>query len=149
MRSPLALLLAVALLMSGNASGQDTHTPKVGSPERQAICDAARSFVIGKYATGKLPQPIVFKIDHFLVASDYANFEAIPIFKDGSYIEGDLLPDIGYNFCLRKNGGAWTVIADLSRSDVPDGSELAGLRQKLEGFPRKLLSADWRRMLGN
>ncbi len=128
---------------------QTAYTPKPGSAERQTICDAARSFVIGKYATGKLPQPIVFKIGHFLVSGDFANFEAIPLFKDGSYVDTNFLPDIGYNFCLRKNGGVWSVVADLSRSDVPDADELATIRRNLAEFPRSLLSPDWQRMLGN
>jgi hypothetical protein len=144
-----AITLLLGFVMAGNARAQEIHTPKVSSPERQAICDAARSFVIGKYATGKLPQPIVFKIGHFLVSGDFANFEAIPLFKDGSYVDTNFLPDIGYNFCLRKNGGVWSVVADLSRSDVPDADELATIRRNLAEFPRALLSPDWRRLLGD
>jgi hypothetical protein len=58
------------------------HTPKSGSPERQAICDAARAFVLGKYVNAALTQPIVFKIEHISVQEPYCNFEAIPLFKD-------------------------------------------------------------------
>jgi hypothetical protein len=143
-----SLCFAITLFTFGNAArSQVVHTPKPSSPERQAICDAARSFVIEKYATGKLPQPIVFRIGHFSVSGDYANMEAIPIFKNGREIDSDLLPDIGYNFCLKRNGGAWIIVADLSRSDVPDASEMAVLRRNLTGFPRDLLTPDWQRLL--
>ncbi|MGZ5020447.1 MAG: hypothetical protein ACXWAV_08455 [Chthoniobacterales bacterium] len=140
---------ASMLLCSGfNLYAQEVpHTPKPGSAERQAICDAARVFVLNKYATAPLPQPIVFKIEHLSVSGDYANMEAIPLFKDGRYVDPNLIPDIVFNFCLKSAGGGWRVIADLSRTDVPDASEIASIRQRLSGFPRELLSRDWQRLL--
>ena len=61
------------------AGAPSDYTPKPGSSERQAICDAAREFVLSKYTTAPLPQPIVFKIDRMRVRDPYCNFEAIQI----------------------------------------------------------------------
>jgi hypothetical protein len=126
------------------------RTPAPGSAERQAICDGARSFILGKYVTGRLPQPIVFRIDHLSVQDAYCYFEAIPFFKDGSYIPPNLIADIAYNLCMEKKAGRWTVILDLSRSDVPDTAEAQAIGKKLPpNFPRAILSLTWRNLLGN
>ena len=44
-------------------SAQTPHTPKPGSPERQAICDAMRAFLQAEYAEKTLPKPVAFEID--------------------------------------------------------------------------------------
>lgn len=146
LRSLMAVMLASIVALSGNA--QPAHTPQVGSAERQAICDAARAHFSAKYLTAPVPQPIVFKIDHLRVLDDYANFEAIPLLKDGSYLAPRYAPDIGLNFCLRKTASDWKVIVDLSRTDVPDGAELAGIKRSLPSdFPLSLFSPTWRDLL--
>ena len=146
------ILLAVLLLCPAPnflSAQSGPHTPAPGSAERQAICDAARDFLVRRYATGKLPQPVVFKIDHISVQGSYANLDATPRFKDGSYIQPDYVADIGYNFCLRKKGARWIVILDLSRSDVPSPAEIAQIRRRLpRDFPLALFSPDWRDLLG-
>jgi hypothetical protein len=141
-------LSMVVLLGAAIAQAQSIHTPKPGSPERQAICDAARAFVLGKYAERPIPQAIVFKVGHLAVSGGYANLEAVPLLKDGRYAAPEYLPDIGFNFCLRSSGGEWTVVADLSRSDVPDAAQLSAIKQRLRDFPHELLSADWQSLLG-
>ena len=141
-------LLAV-LCVTSPVQAEESHTPKPGSAERQALCDAARGFVLHKYATGTMPQPIVFKIDHLSVADGYCNFEAIPLFKDGSYVDPKYVPDIAFNFCLQKTGSDWRVIADLSRTDVPERAEVKKIRSSLPPeFPRSLFSPTWRKLLG-
>jgi hypothetical protein len=148
MRSNLIALAIIAVWLV-SAHAETPRTLKPGSAERQAICDGARVYVMSKYVSGTLRQPIVFKVGHLQVADGYANMEAIPIYKDGSFIDPDTIPDIGYNFCLRQSGGSWTVIADLSRSDVPTSEEVGEIRQRLGGdFPRALLAPMWRRWLG-
>ena len=63
----------------------------------------------------------------------YCNLEAIPLFKDGSYMSTEYMADIAFNFCMKETAGIWKVIVDLSRTDVPDTSEL----QKIRGnFPQ-------------
>ena len=142
--------ITVTLLTLKPAEAQSVHTPQSGSTERQLICDAARSYVTGKYATKPLPQPVVFKIDHLAVAGAYANMEAIPLFKDGRYVDPQYLPDIAFNFCLQKNGAEWRVIVDLSRSDVPDAAEARSIKSQLpKDFPPSLLSSTWRKLLAN
>ncbi len=149
MNYPLAIAILFVALGPGLASNARTiHTPKPGSSKRQAIFDAARAYVLSKYATGTLPQPIVFKINHLAVAGVYANMEAIPLFKDGSYVDPNYLPDIAFNFCVKNTGSSWHVIADLSRSDVPTAAEAAELKRMLPSdFPRALLSSTWRDLL--
>jgi hypothetical protein len=125
------------------------HTPKPGSPERQAICDGARDWVIKKYATQTLPGPIVFHIDHIAVQDGYCFFDATPRFKDGSFVPPQYLPDIAFNVCLKGSAARhWTVIADLSRSDVPTAAEVQAIKQKLPAdFPMTVFSPDWRNLL--
>lgn len=126
------------------------HTPEPGSLERQEICNAARAFVLSKYTNNQpLPQAIVFKIEHILVQNPYCNFEAIPLFKDGSNISTDYIEDIAFNFCLKKAAGRWDVIIDLSRTDVPDNAERQMIRNSFpDDFPMSLLSTSWRKILG-
>lgn len=149
----LLYLAAIATLCVATvtvSAQESVHTPKPGSTERQAICDAARAFVLGKYATATLPQAIVFKVEHLSVQDNYCNFEAIPLFKDGSYISAAYIVDIAFNFCLKKAGGGWRVIADLSRTDVPAVDEIAAIRRMLPpDFPLALLSPTWRNLLRN
>jgi len=149
-RIPRNILTAfVFLAMSATTHAQQPHTPKPGSPERQSICDAVRSFVLGKYATGHLSQPIVFQIDHLSVQEPYCYFAATPRFKDGSYIPPNQIADIAYDLCLKKTSGRWTVIVDLSRSDVPDASEVIKIKGQLPSdFPLAVFSSTWRNLLG-
>ena len=126
------------------------HTPEPGSRERIAICDAARAFVLSRYASNQaLPQAIVFKIEHLSVQEPYCNFEAIPLFKDGSNISTEYMEDIAFNFCLKKTAGRWDVILDLSRTDVPDAAELRTIKSNFPGdFPLSLMDDTWRQLLG-
>jgi hypothetical protein len=154
----LILVLAGAMLWSAEnwakaadptaKEGQLIHTPKPGSPERQAICDGARPYVVSNYTTAPLPQPIVFKISHLSVQEPYCNLEAIPLFKDGSYMSTEYMADIAFNFCMKETAGTWKVIVDLSRTDVPSTSELRKIRGNFpEDFPLSLLSPSWRQWL--
>lgn len=136
----LSLNLGVAL-----AGAQSDYTPKPGSSERQAICDSARTYVLSKYATAPLPQPIVFKIDRIRVQDRYCNFEAIPLFKDGSYTSPQYMVDIVFNLCFKRTDNHWNVILDLSRTDVPDAAEVQRIKRSLpQDFPVSLLSSTWR-----
>jgi hypothetical protein len=134
--------LNVGVALTG---AQSDYTPKPGSSERQAICDAARTYVLSKYTTAPLPQPIVFKIDRIRVRDHYCNFEAIPLFKDGSYISPQYMVDIAFNLCFKKTDNRWNVIVDLSRTDVPDPAELQTIKHNFpKDFPVSLLSPTWR-----
>ena len=137
------------LVFAGTGSGQALHTPRPGSAERRAICDAARAHLFARYVTRSVPGPVVFKIDHIRVQDGYCNFEAVALFKDGGYVAPDYMPDVGLNFCLSKTGGAWRVVADLSRTDVPDAAEVAAIKRGLPSdFPLSVFSSTWRDLLG-
>jgi hypothetical protein len=124
---------------------QSPYTPKVGSPERQAICDAMRAYVQTAYAQKKLPKPVVFKIDTLRVQGDFAYIECLPQFKDGSQAVPDHLPDIAYSHCLQREAKGWKVILDLSRTDVPDDTEIRQIRSRIpSAFPHSILSVFWR-----
>jgi hypothetical protein len=139
------ILLSVGVLEA--RAGSD-YTPKPGSSERQAICDAARTYVLSKYTTSPLPQPIVFKIDGIRVRDHYCNFEAIPLFKNGSYVSPQYMIDVVFNLCFKKTHEHWNVIVDLSRSDVPDSAELQRIKRDFpQDFPVSLLSPTWRDLL--
>ena len=111
------LLLCLALVILGATtplSAQTPHTPKPGSPERQAICDAMRAFVQAECAESP-PQPVVFKIDTLRVQGDFAYLECLPQFNDGTDAVPQYLPDIGYNHCLQRGPKGWKVILNLGR----------------------------------
>ena len=70
----------------------EPHTPKPGSPERKAICDAMRLYITKDIPP--LPKPILFKVEFLRVDGNYAGFEGYPVFDDGSAVVGNYLPDI-------------------------------------------------------
>jgi hypothetical protein len=143
-----SLALLLSILGLAEAGGQTAYTPRPGSIERQSICDAVRPYVVRQYGLAPLPKPIVFKIEWMRVQGCYCNFEAIPLFKDGSYVSTKYMVDIAFNLCLKKEGERWIVIVDLSRTDVPDGTELQTIKRKLPSdFPISLLSPTWRDLL--
>jgi hypothetical protein len=143
-----------AVLLSGfgmaTAARAAPHTPEPGSAERRAICDVARAHVVQNYASKPLPQPIVFKIEHLVVMDRFANVEAVAMFKDGSPPAPVFMADIVFNLCLQRTQGGWHVVADLSRTDVPEPAEVAQIRDRLpRGFPLGVLSETWRKLLSN
>jgi hypothetical protein len=146
----LSTLLALTLAVSIAPSVADMpHTPAPGSAERVAICDAARLFTMKNYiAPSKLPQPLVFHVDKMTVLGVYCYFEPSPLFKDGTPMDTRYIMDIDLEFCLAKSHGKWAVVWDLSRTDVPDASELKQMRRNFpKDFPLTLLPEDWRKML--
>jgi hypothetical protein len=85
-----------------------------------------------------------------VVAGVYANMEAIPLFKDGRYVNPEYLPDIAFNFCLKKEDTRWRVIADLSGTDVPGAAEVQSIKRQLPAdFPVSLLTPTWQRLFAN
>ena len=123
------------------------HTPKPGSAERKALCDAMRAYVV-KDQSRPLPKPILFKIEFLCVEGDYAGFEGFPVFEDGSDAIPNYLPDIVSTTILRRDGSGWKIIADLSRTDVPSEKELVTIRKSIPAdVPRAVLPEFWRAKL--
>jgi hypothetical protein len=72
----------------------------------------------------------------------------VAVFKDGSNVAPTYMPDLVFNLCLERTGNGWTVVADLSRSDVPEQREIAQIRERLPAeFPLSVLSPTWRELL--
>jgi hypothetical protein len=142
-----SLLITLLFAFASSALAQSVYTPKPGSSERQAICDAMREFMKEHVAEKPLPKPIVFKIDTIRVQGDYCFFEGMPVFKDGSDAIPEYLPDIGYTHCLKREKGKWKVFLDLSRTDVPSDGEVREIRRSLPAdFPSSVLSDFWRNL---
>ncbi|MEI6035537.1 MAG: hypothetical protein WCS65_14825 [Verrucomicrobiae bacterium] len=141
-RRMVSLFVAMAIFVPMARSAP--HTPKPGDPERKAICDAMRAFVV-RSQSRPLPKPIVFKIEFLRADGAYACFEGIPVFSDGSEAVPNYLPDIVFTTILRREAGGWKVICDLSRTDVPSESEMAGIRKSVPAeVPGAILPEFWR-----
>lgn len=137
------LFIALSFAVTPARAG-DAYTPKPGSPERKAICDAMRPATL-KHALKTPPKPIVFKVDFMKVEGDFAGFEGIPLFADGSDVS-EYLPDVAYFMILQRIDGKWRVVAEDIRGDVPSDEEVAAFRRKLPaGTPESVLPAPWRR----
>jgi hypothetical protein len=121
-----------------------SHSPAPRSAERKALCDAMRRYVL-KDLTTALPKPILFNVKRMVVADRFCSFRGFPVFNDGTPIGSDFLPDVVYETCLEKQGDAWVVIYDLTRTDVPNSAELAEIRKSFpRRFPQYLLPVFWR-----
>lgn len=108
-----------------------------------------RKYVLEQEKPKTLPQPIVFKVESMKVSGKHAAFEGYTMFKDGSPAAGEFLADIVYTtFLVKHDDGTWAVIADLSRSDVPDEAELRQIRKNFPpGIPSAILPEFWRQKL--
>lgn len=122
------------------AADGGTFTPKPGSPERVAICDALRVYVEKQHAMAPPKKKIVFKINRITVNGNYAFFDGVPVYADGSAALYDSLPDMAYVFLLRKAAGRWAVLADFCGTDVPEEEWWMKIRRKLpDDFPKSIL----------
>ena len=68
------------------------------------------------------------------------------LFQDGSFAAGMVLPDVVYTtFLQRGSDGRWAVIADLTRTDVPDTKELRQIRKRFPSrIPTEIIPEFWR-----
>ena len=131
-------------LYDSNTS-DSTFTPKPGSPERVAICDALRVYVEKQHAMAPLKKKIVFKIDSIKVNGNYAFFDGSPIYADGTAVLYEGLPDMAYVFLLHKAAGRWTVLADLCGTDVPGAEWWMDVSRKLPAdLPKSILPEFYR-----
>lgn len=137
------VLFATTLVLSAKP-----HTPAVGSAERKAICDAMRGHVA---ARTKMPlaQTFLFKIEFLKVEGNYAAFEGFPVKADGSDFSPEVFGDqVFMTFLKKDSNGAWKVVSDLTRSDVPSAEELREIRMKFPAdFPAAVMPDFWRQLL--
>ncbi|MEI6035042.1 MAG: hypothetical protein WCS65_12290 [Verrucomicrobiae bacterium] len=143
------VIVSVAVFLVGLHAQAAPYTPKLGTPERTAICDALRSYVGKNETTKKLPKRIVFKVDYLKVEGQYAFFSGFPVFEDGTSPMTDYLPDMSYQYLLAKKGTGWEAIADFSGSDVPDNAWFDSMNRKLpRDVPNEIIPEFWRKHLG-
>jgi hypothetical protein len=120
------------------------HTPKAGSPERRAVCDAMRDFVNARSAPGG----ILFMVDQMKVLGRYCYFEGYAVYEDGRSVPETILPDVVYQTFLKKGDRGWRVLLDLTRTDVPSDAEVRELRRTFPSeIPRPIIPPFWRDLL--
>ena len=112
------------------------------------IASVATEHVIGNYSIKNPPRQIFFDLTQINQAGQYAVLRSPTYYADGSNTF-DSIEDLVYILCLEQGaGGTWTLIYDLSRSDVPSSEELAEIKSSFpEKFPKKLLSNFWQKLL--
>lgn len=120
------------------------YTPKVGSAERIAVCDAMRTYVKAYRA----PRHVLFKVDQVKVLGQYCYFEGYVVFADGSRVPEEYLPDVVYNTFLKREASGWKVILDLTRTDVPSDREVMEIRRRFPSdIPRQIVPQFWKDLL--
>ena len=91
----------------------------------------------------------MFKIDSLKVDGDFAFFQGLPIYEDGTEAIGDCLMDMDYSILLQKKSGTWMVLADFCGTDVPPDDWWKKQRRKLpDDIPTSILPAFHRERLG-
>lgn len=139
-----------ALIMSGCilTLAAKPHTPASGTPERKAICDAMREHVLNQ-SKKPLAHSFLFKVEFMKVEGDYAAFEGFPVKPDGSNFPFETFGDVVFTTFLKKGkDGAWKVVSDLTRTDVPSDDEVEQIRAKFpKDFPAAVMPAFWRKLL--
>jgi hypothetical protein len=101
------ILVLLSLIMETAAVAQGPHTPAPGSPERQAILDAARSKVAADLSyTGA----ILFHVEHLNVYQGWALLNGQPVTPKGQPIHKDCIESDELTIILlRFRDGAWQV----------------------------------------
>jgi hypothetical protein len=140
--------LMLFLTLPIRAGDSTSHTPKPGSPERKAICDALRTYARSEYRVDPKLK-FLWKIDWLKLQGPHASFSGYAVNQDGGYLhDASMLGDFEMNVCLRKGAEGWKVVMDLSRSDVPSEEEIRELREAVPaGFPTTILPEFWREKL--
>ena len=143
LRSALILAACCSIAMAA------PFTPKPGSAERTAICDALRVYVVKNHSQSKPAKKIVFKISYLKVDGDFAFFQGAPIYEDGTDAVYDCLIDMDYSFLLQNESGTWRVLADFCSSDVPEDAWWRKVRKTLpDDVPRDIFPEFYRGHLG-
>lgn len=145
MNRPIA---AIVLLASTLVLSAKPHTPAPGTPERKAICDAMREHVL-TITKKPLAQTFLFKVEFLKVEGNYASFEGFPVKPDGSDFPPEVFGDQVFTAFVKKDSkGAWKVVSDLTRSDVPSAEEVREIRKMIPAdFPAAVMPDFWRKLL--
>ena len=109
------LLFVIPILILGSATSAQTHTPKIGSPERKAIMDSARVPI-----QRELHKPIIFEVKTLKVLNGWAFLYGDPLQKNGrkmdyhgtkyqKWVEDGVFGG-GVGVLLRNRSGRWRVV---------------------------------------
>ncbi|MCH7228992.1 hypothetical protein [Haloferula sp. A504] len=145
MKMLITLGLTLFLALPSRAGDSTSHTPKPGSPERKAICDALRTYARSEYRVDP-DLKFLWMIDDLRVLKKHAAFQGHAVNSKGGYLEDDsMIGDMEMTCFLRRGENGWRVIADLSRGDVPSEAELREIRASFpREIPTEILPAFWR-----
>lgn len=138
MKSRFFLLLSLVATLAFPVSAEDVHTPSAGSPERKAIMDGMRDWVMQQHQI-----EAIFVINALLVKDGYAWVNVNPQSPDGS---AQYEPLSGV---LKLEGGSWKMVfpdpavelsisENLSESAAREKAN-ALLLQQVPGIPRELV----------
>ena len=121
-------------------------TPKPGTALRKEICDVMRHHV--RSTTGvPASRQFLFMVESMKVSGSHCGFQGFPVNTDSSHAED--LPDLVFVTFLKRTSRGWEVIADLTRTDVPGGVELARIQRTFPAeIPDAIIPDYWRRILG-
>ena len=138
MKSRFFLLLLLVTTFALRGSAEEVHTPAPGTPERKAIMDGMRDWVIQQHQI-----EAIFVINALLVKDGYAWVNVNPQSPDGS---AQYEPLSGL---LKLEGGSWKMVfpdpavelsisENLSEGDAREKAN-ALLLQQVPGIPRELV----------
>lgn len=123
----IALLVAAWCLSLANLSAEPVIPPK-GSPDRTAICDAARAYCAGKL---RLPvEEVLWKISRIEVDGDQAYLNARPVTANGNDMQA--AGSYPAEFRLKRGRGGWEV-TDASAPSAPPTSPIKPVTRNYEG----------------
>jgi hypothetical protein len=138
MKSRFFLLLLLVTTFALPGSAEEVHTPAPGTPERKAIMDGMRDWVIQQHQI-----EAIFVINALLVKDGYAWVNVNPQSPDGS---AQYEPLSGV---LKLEGGSWKMVfpdpaVELSiNENLSEGAARekanALLLQQVPGIPRELV----------
>ncbi|MBL0708892.1 MAG: hypothetical protein JJW00_07595 [Sulfurimonas sp.] len=78
------------------------------------------------------------------LSKKFARIDAVLVYKNGEFIDGEYLPDMVFALCIEKIDDKWKIVYDLSRTDLPSANELELIKKEFpSNFPKKLLSKFW------
>ncbi len=116
--------------------------------QAESLSQSAANYVSENYTMQQNGKQIIFSPDKIQRKGEYAALNSPAFFSDGSSTDG-LLEDVVFILCLEKKTN-WTIIYDLSRSDVPSPEELEYIRQEFpKHFPVEILPEFWQKLLQN
>ncbi|MGL1930257.1 MAG: hypothetical protein OCC45_00655 [Desulfotalea sp.] len=106
----------------------------------------AATYIAQNYTMQESENKITVDIEKIQSNGNYAVIDSPALFYDGSETL-NFIEDLVFVLCVEKKS-KWSVIYDLSRSDVPSKEELKSIRANFpEEFPMEILPRYWQELL--